>query len=254
LLAFLPTVGLGYKGGNEVGRKMFLEHPSLGTIVNPDFRDTLKWLVHGLNLIAGGTSVAFTYNASKDFANLVKLSAEATRIFQLSMIGGAYVGSSIAFGQFFIDAMDELVLFFAKYHADEETRRLMNFVQGYTQLLKVMESMNQENYCDLLANWKLVGHSELSNTLHAIFSEQLSDAQYAKLQQDLTAIYDLTHGLKDSHHAVLGERLTNDVYIVAPRFLDRHQGLRRRKPVRDPRGEFEDDLEMQFAQAHRLGK
>ena len=246
ILSLLPTVGLGFRGGEEAGRKLFVKHPSLGTIVNPELRDTLKWLVIGINLLAGGTSISFTYSASKDFASLMNLSAEASRIFKLSMISANYVNASSAFGQYFINAIDELVLFIAKHHSDEETQRLMSFINGYTKLISIMESINIENYCDLMANWKLAGHSEVSRTLHALFSEQLSDLQYAKFQQDLSEAYDLPHGLKDSHAVILGNRLVKDTYIVSPSFLDRHQGLRRRRPVRDVSGEIGDEIEMQF--------
>ncbi len=252
MLAFLPTVGLGFKGGRKVGAELFVEHPTLGMTVNPELRDTLKWLVLGINLLAGGTSVTFTYYASSDLANLLRLSEEATRILQCCAIGAAYTGSTITFGQYFVDAMDELTVFFAKHNATEETRRLMSFITGYSQLINVMESMNAENYCDITANWKLAGNSEMSKTLHAIFSAQLSDNDYRKLQQDLTAAHDVEHGLEDSHTVVLPDRMVADTYIVAPSFLDQHPGLRRRRPVRDVRGEASDDIEMQFSQGRKI--
>lgn len=246
LLSALPTLGLAAKSGYSVGAKMFMKHPTLGTIVNPELRDTLKWLVMGINLIAGGTSITFTYNATKDFANLIKLSAEATRILEFCMIGTNYTFSTIAFGQYVIDAMDELAVFIAKQYGDEKTKRLIDFVTGYSRLIQIMEKTNVENFCDITANWMLAGdpeaENELRDTMRAMVSAQLSDAAYAKFRQDLTDAYDVAHGLKDSHTDVLGARLTNDTYIVSPSFLDRHQGLRRRVPVRGAEG----DIEMQF--------
>lgn len=246
LLSALPTLGLAAKSGYAVGQKMFMKHPTMGMIVNPELRDTLKALVLGINLIAAGTSITFTYNATKDFANLLKLSAEATRILEFCMIGTNYTFCTIAFGQYVIDAMDELAVFVARQYGDAKTKRLIDFVAGYSRLIQVMERMNVENFCDLTANWMLAGKTELANTVRAVASEQLSDAAYAKFRQDITDAYDLANGSKDSHTDILGARLTNDTYIVSPSFLDRHQGLRRRNPARDPRAELGDDIEMQF--------
>lgn len=247
IISFLPTVGLGYKGGESVGKKMFYKHPSLGLMLNPELRDTLKWLVLGINLFAGGTSIKFTYDAAKDLANLCNLSAEATRILQGSLIGVNYTASSIAFGQFMIDAMDELVVFLSRHYADEESQRLLEFVNGYTQLIGVIDNMNVENYCELMVRWKMAGPSQLKNTLHAIFSEQIkSDVAYQAFQRDLSKMHDLVNGLTDSNTVVLGDRLTNDTYIVTPNFLDRHVGLRRRHLPQDGAGDVEMDIGTQF--------
>lgn len=251
LLSLLSTVGLGAKGGYSVGEKMFIKHPTLGMIVNPELRDTLKWLVLGINLFAGGTSITFTYNATKDFANLIKLSAEATRILEFCMIGTNYFGSSIAFGQYVIDAMDEVAVFIAMHYGDAKTKRLIDFVTGYSRLIQVMERMNVENFCDMTSNWMLAENTELSNIVRAMVSEQLSDAAYAQFRQDLTDAFDVAHGLKDSHTDVLGARLTNDTYIVSPSFLDRHQGLRRRAPVRGAEGDIEIQIEKNVTSLRR---
>lgn len=247
IVAFLPTVGLGYKGGESVGKKLFHKHPSLGVMLNPELRDTLKWLVLGINLLAGGTSVKFTYDSAKDFANLCKLSEQATRILQGTLIGVNYTASSIAFGQYLIDAMDELVVFLSRHYADEESQRLLEFVNGYTQLIGVIERMNVENYCELMVSWKMSGPSQLKNTLHAIFSEQItSDVAYQQFQYDLSKMHDLVNGLNDSNTIVLGDRLNHDTYIVTPNFLDRHLGLRRRHPRQSADGDIEMDISTQF--------
>ncbi len=242
ILAIRPTLSFGHKSGKRAGLQMFSENTTMGAIVNPLLRDHLKRLLLFLNLFAGGTSIAFAYNFSKDFANLLNLQDTAKQIFQCVIIGTAYTGSTIAISQILIDAMDELLVFIAKRHEDNETRELIDFVSGYMQLMNVMETMRRENFVDIMANWMLAAPSNLSNTLHTIFSEQLTDDEYAALQQDLTAAYDVAHDLQNSRTTVLGAKKSKDAYIVAESFLTAPAGLRRRKTSR------QDSLENQFDQ------
>lgn len=249
LVSLLPTIGFGWRGGKRAGTQMFVKHPTLGQIVNPELRAFLKSFIMCLNAFAGGILTSFTYEAAQDFANLINLQAEAAAILEAACIGTAYIGSQAALGQFCLDAIDEIVLFLAQHSSSEDTRRLMNFVNGYTQLIKLVETMNAENYVDLTANWKLAGKSELSKTLHALMSQELNDNEYVNLQMRLTAAFDLAHGYQNSGTAVLEDRLTQDQYLVSESFLDHHQGLRRRRPAVN---DVNDDIEMQFNNGLKL--
>lgn len=245
MLAILPTLGFGYKSGKRAGLQMFSEGTTTGKIVNPLLRDHLKRLVLFLNLFAGGTSIAFAYNFSKDFANLINLQGTAQQIFQCVLIGAAYVGSTIAIGQVLVDAIDELLVFIAKRHEDVEMRNLIDFVSGYVQMMSVVENMRQDNYIDITANWMLAAPSQLAETLHTVFSERLSDDEYAQFQQHLSSAYDLAHELKNSNRAVLAAKKSKESYVVAESFLTAHTGIRRRKPILS-RLDSEDDIEIQF--------
>ncbi|HTM64508.1 MAG TPA: hypothetical protein VL360_08445 [Gammaproteobacteria bacterium] len=252
ITSFLPTVFFGYRGGRRAGMQLLSKTPTLAEVINPELRAGLKSFIHGLNILSGGILINFAYKAAKDFSNLLKLQAEAEAILAASFVGVSYIGSTIAIAQYCLDAIDEIVLFLARNTSDEESQRLINFVNSYIQMIKILESMNTENYVDITANWKMLGGSELSKTLHAIYSNELSDQQYHDLQMRLREAYELAKGLKNTNAVILPDRLSDDSYVVSESFLDRHQhlGLRRRHPVQN--SDYENDIEMQFANGHKL--
>lgn len=257
LFALLPCVGFGFKGGKHAAEDMFSDHPTLGKIVNPAYRDKLKWLVLFINLFAGGTSITFAYNATSDFSHLLKLKKEVERILELTAAGTAYVGSTITVGEYMVNALDELLVYIAARHSNEETQRLINFVTGVNQFINTIDSMNKENFLDVCVNWSFAGHGELFRTLHTIYSEELSDGEYKKFQDDLSVAFNFSHKLTDSKTQVLPDRLIQSDYVVVKSFAEleksSHATLRQRKNARLFSGdtgtsnekERMDDIELQ---------
>ena len=224
LLALLPGVGFGYLGGSHAGRAMLSDDNPLSCLNAPKTREALKWLLQFVSALAIGNIFTFTYEAVSNFTHAAKIKGPLEDIIKAVTIGACYVGSSIAIGYYLLCLLDDILIYFAQRCGDEKIQRLYAFVLEMRKLESLTAEMNAENYLELL-KWKLQGQAELSDLMHGVFDNRLSESEYEQLKNDL-----------NTSTTILRDRTTLSHYNLMPSFFvrqkeenaARHGGLRRR--------------------------
>lgn len=224
LLALLPNVGFGFLGGSHAGKSIVTDEIPLAQLQHPRVREALKWLLYFVNLLAGGTIFTFSYDAISAFTSVTKIKEPLEDILKAVTIGVCFSGSYFSMGHYLLSLLDEILIYFAQRCGNEQIRRLYAFVLEMRRLEHVLMDMNAENYRELLS-WKLEGGTQLTELLHVIFDNRLSDIEYARLQADMNA-----------RAVLLRDRATLPHYQVMPDFFVKQEkeksaccpGLRRR--------------------------
>lgn len=148
----------------------------------------------------------------------------------MSFASVCFIGTGLVNGYYMLNALDQVLIYFARRCANEDIQRLYSFVIEMREMHNVLLEITEDNYLKLLA-WKMDADSSESNNLshlmHSIFDERLNDREYARLQRDIN-IEKLI--VRDRSHLQLRE------YTVMKSYFDQyaddqkrlHPGLRRR--------------------------
>jgi len=224
LLALLPCVGFGYTAGYEAGKSMLTQKIPLAEIFNEKVRDALKWLLHFISFFAGSTFFTLGYSAVNDFTSAIKLKGPLEYILQIFIPSICFIGGAIENDYYTFLLLDEILIYFAQRCGDENIKRLYNFVLETRKAYGVLADSNDENYLSIL-KYKLELPSEsnpieteLSEIIHHLLNNRLSEPAYQKLRLDL-----------NNSRIILRERYTLDPQqIISPVKIPSHSSLRQR--------------------------
>jgi hypothetical protein len=224
LFSLLPNVGFGFYTGTKTANAVMTDNVPLAKLYMSKTREILKYTIDFISLFAGGTTMAVAMDASADYVTLTHMKETLSAILKVSQGLVAYTGGAIVDAYYTQRLCDEILIYLAQRCGDENTKRLFTFVLETRRLHKILWETNEENYLELLT-WKMEGNTELSDLMHIVFDNRMSDGQYNKTQQDLNKI-----------SKVMKDRIQLPHYQVIPSFFakeaeemqQRHPGLRHR--------------------------
>ncbi len=224
LFSVLPNVGFGYSSGTAIANSVMTDNVPLAKLYLSKTREILKYTIGVISLFAGGTTMAVSLNAAIGYAQLTHMKEKLTDILKITESVVGYSGGVMIDAYYTMRLCDEILIYLAQRCGDEPTKRLFTFTLEMRRLHKILGDMNNENYLEML-RWKMEGNTELSNILHVIFDNRMSEGEYLKTQQDL-----------NKNGVIVRNRGLLPHYQVIPSFFarqaeenqQRHPGLRHR--------------------------
>lgn len=185
LLDLLPMFGYGYLGAYKAGAAMTSSDVPLAEIFNPRLRTSLKWLINFVSLFSGGATFSTAHTVGHQFSDFSKIAAPFKEILSLTYAATASMGGAILNGYYTLCLLDEVLTYFAERCGNEEVKGLFALVLETRKLISVLNTTTEANYLALL-KWKL-SDPTLSELLHSIFDNRLSEGEYKKLQRDVNS-------------------------------------------------------------------